>query len=206
MMPNRSGTAGDQERSNTAPSHHAADDEWDTLTASLNDLGVLHVAPMGRVDRRRRSTRSLDAAHLFDRLFTAADARLQQAAIVLLLTRPELAPQARDTIQRQTGRNRDRAMRRYVAAAAMQRMARTRIAMQLGPQPDLPPAFVAELGLPSLDEEYGRSTLLDLAQQEEQLYGYDAWGTYTSLLELFLSESRRRAWGRTCVSEPIARA
>jgi hypothetical protein len=88
-------------------------------------------------------------------------------------------------------------MRRYVAAAAMQRMARTCIEMQLGPQPDVPARYLDELGLPSLTNEYGRASLLELSQQEEALYGYDAWGTYRSLLDLFLAESRRSGWGQT---------
>jgi hypothetical protein len=111
-----------------------------------------------------------------------------------------------------TGATRDRGMRRYVAAAALQRMARTRIAMQLGPQPDLPACFVEDLGLPPLSEGYGRAALLSLAQEEEALYGYDAWGTYCSLLDLFLAESRRAGWGHTmarsrghqCASTPTA--
>jgi hypothetical protein len=92
----------------------------------------------------------------------------------------------------------------------MQRMARTRIAMQLGPQPELPPAYLNDLGLPSLELEHGKLVLIELARQEELRYGYDAWGTYRSLLDLFLAESRRVNWGRVsargeallCVSVP----
>ena len=53
---------------------------------------------------------------------------------------------------------------------------------------------------------------VELARQEEALYGYDAWGTYLSLLDLFLAESRRAGRGHVaahvaegaCVSGPIA--
>ena len=207
-MPDRSNAAVARSPA-TLPRDRSIDDEWDTLVSALNDHGVVHVAPR----RRRRSGLPGSASALFEQLLTSREPRLQQAAIILLLTQPALAGSAIEAIHNLTGATRDRAMRRYVAAAAMQRMARTRIAMQLGPQPDLPEQFMQELGLPSLADEYGRSALFELARQEETLYGYDAWGTYSSLLNLFLAESRRAGWGRAsvipegdrCVSEPTGR-
>jgi hypothetical protein len=173
-----------------------ANDEWDALTTALNDVGVIHVAP----GRRWRGTLPKMAQELFRLLLTSCEARLQQAAIVLLLTRPDLAADARSAIRHLPEPVQDRGMRRYVAAAAMQRMARTRIEMHLGSQPDLPSDFIYELGLPPLETEYGRATLLELARQEEALYGYDAWRTYESLLEHFLAEVRRPGWGRARVA------
>ena len=208
-MPNRSGIGGTRSRTKTGRNLQQADDEWDVLTTALNDYGVIHVAP-----RQRRSVGApRSATELFERLLTSREPRLQQSAILLLLTQPGLADAASEAIQKLTGVTRDRAMRRYVAAAALQRMARTRITMQLGPQPDLPAHFVDDLGLKPLSEEYGRAALFELAAQEEELYGYDAWGTYLSLLDLFLAESRRDGWGqpapvvkgRRCVSGPTAR-
>ena len=166
-------------------------DQWDTLTSALNELGIVHVAPV----RRRRLPSSLTVRTLFGQLFQACDSRIQQASIFLLLTYPDLASDAQLAIDELTGVTRDRAIRRYVAAASMQRMAKTRIAMQLGSRPDIPPAFHAELLLPPLDLEYGKAALIELARQEEARYGYDAWGTYSSLLELFLAESRSASWG-----------
>lgn len=172
--------------------------EWDMLTTALNRWGVLHVSP-GRplqVDGPRT------ARELFVRLMTSAEPRLQQSVIFLLLTHPALAADARTAIGELRGVQRDRAMRRYVAAAAMQRMARTRIALRFGPRPLIPPAFRDVLDLPSLDKEFGRATLWKLADQEQERYGYDAWGTYCGLLDLFLAEIRRRGWGVTCDDEP----
>jgi len=167
-------------------------DEWDALTTALNRRGIVHVAP-GRARRRGVPT---SEGELFDRLFRSTEPRLQQSTIVLLLTYPELAPDARAAIDGLRGDARDRAMRRYVAAAALQGMARTRIQLQLGPSPLIPPAYLDELAMPPLDEEFGRAALLELADQEQARYGYDAWGTYRGLLDLFLAESRRRGWGR----------
>ena len=181
---------------------NGADDEWDTLVTALNRWGVVHVAP----GRPGRGEPPETATELFERLALAEEPRLQQAAVLLLLTHPRLAADALAAIERLSGVTRDRAMRRYVAAAALQRMARTRIALALGPRPLLPPSFLGELGLPSLDEAYGRETLLALAAEEQARYGYDAWCTYRALLDLFLNEIRRRDWGATCENEPIAPA
>lgn len=172
--------------------------EWDTLTTALNRWGVLHVAP----GRTRRSGVPRTAEALIERLLRSREPRLQQAAVVLLLTHPHLAQSVRVVIDRLDGTTHDRAMRRYVAAAALQRMARTRIEMALGPQPDIPPAYLDDLGLPTLVEEFGRATLYALAADERDRYGYDAWGTYRSLLDLFLAEIRRRGWGTTCDNRP----
>lgn len=207
-MPDRADMAVAQSQPLVTRERQRADDEWDILTSRLNDYGVVHVAP----GRRRLVGLPGSATELFERLLTSREPRLQQAAIFLLLTRPTLADCASAAIQKLNGPARDRAMRRYVAASALQRMARTRIAMQLGPQPELPAYFLEDLGLPPLADGYGCAALFELAHQEETLYGYDAWGTYQSLLDLFLAESRRAEWGRAtagvegraCVSEPTA--
>ncbi len=183
----------DEREPRRAPSAQGSDRaaEWDSLTSALNRRGIVHVVP---ARARRAGVPRTDRA-LFERLFQSDDARLQQAAILLLLTHPGLAGEAGSAIDVLAGVARDRAMRRYVAAAALQRMARSRIASHLGPQPLIPPAYLDELGLSPLDAEFGRAALLELAEREQELYGYDAWGTYRSLLDLFLGEIRRRGWG-----------
>jgi hypothetical protein len=200
IVPDRSVAAGSRVRPLPAQDRRRADDEWDILTSALNDYGVIHVAP----HRRRSSSKPRSVTELFERLLTTPEPRLQQAAVVLLLTQPVLADSALAAIQRLDGVARDRAMRRYVAAASLQRMARTRIALQLGPQSLLPEQFVEDFRLPPLSGEYGRAALFELARQEEALYGYDAWGTYLSLLDLFLAESRRAGRGRV-TARPSAR-
>lgn len=166
-------------------------DDWDTLTTALNGWGILHVMPSTAI----ASLTPIPPAELFERLTRSPEPRLQQAVIPLLLTHPRLATDAESAVHRLSDPLRDRAMRRFVAAAAMQRMAQTRIQLQLGPQPLLPPTFVDTLALPSLDDDFGRAALLALSRQEQERYGYDAWGTYRTLLDLFLAESRRRDWG-----------
>lgn len=180
----------------------ASADEWDELTTALNRLGVLHVAP----GEPRPHDVPLSATELFARLWRSTEPRLHQAAVVLLLTHPNLAANARAAIAHLDSVTRERAKRRYLAAAALQRMAKTRIAMRLGAQPLILEAYLDDLNLPPLDDEYGRETLLALAQQEHDRYGYDAWGTYRTLLDLFLNEIRRRDWGVVCERAPTETA
>lgn len=174
-----------------ADERNELDREWDALTSALARYGVLHLSPGNVVGGRTPDPRAL-----FTRLARASQPRLRQAAVFLLLTRPELAPAARAAAHALTGAEQDLAMRRYVAAAALQRMARARIEELLGPREVIPPAFLDLLALPSLDEEHGARTLWELSRQEEARYGYDAWGTYQKMLELLLAESRRREWGK----------
>lgn len=167
------------------------DREWDVLASAVNRCGVDHIAP-----RRRVRANLPQGVELFRRLATASSVRLQEAIIPLLLTHPDLAPAARAALDNLTGSARDRAMRRYVAAAALQRMWRTRLQQDLGPQPLLPAAYLDELGLPPLEADFGRATLYALAQQEEARYGHNAWAGYTSLMDLILAEIGRKGWGR----------
>jgi hypothetical protein len=83
-------------------------------------------------------------------------------------------------------------MRRYVAAAALQRLARTRITMQLGPQPELPAYFLEDLGVPPLAEEYGRVALFKLSQQEEALYAVKYRRSIVRSWETLATESSDR--------------
>ncbi len=180
-----------------------ADNEWDILATALNRWGVVHVAPGHPVRVGLPAT----ASELFERLARAVAPRLQQAIVVMLLTHPHLAADAQAAIERLDGVLRDRAMRRYVAAVALQRMAKSRIGLSLGSQPLVPVAYLPALNLPPLDAEFGRVTLLALAAQEQERYGYDAWGTYRTLLDHFLNDILRRGWGAVepCVNAPTKR-
>ena len=199
--PSASEAAGGADRGARATATERATDEWDALATALNAWGIKHVAPA----RPYRGDIPRTPRELFERLARTGDPRLQEASTMLLLTHPNLAPEARAAISALDRASRDRAMRRYVAAAAMQRMARTRIALHLGQQPDVSPAYLDELGLPGLEEDYGRETLLALAADEEQRYGNPAWRGYLTLLDRFLAEIRRRGWGKSCGSASTGR-
>jgi len=166
-------------------------DEWDVLTTALNRYGVRHVAPGARVKGPVPA-----GEELFVRLAESTAVRLQEAIVILLLTHPDLDLAAQQAIDRLQGDQRIRAMHRYVAACALQRMWWTRLSTDLGLRPAIRQAYFSELGLPSLEEDMGRSTLLALSNREEMAYGYDAWAGYTSLMDLFLAELTDPKWGQ----------
>jgi hypothetical protein len=166
--------------------------EWDRLTTALNARGVLHVAPLASA----ADPRPISDAELFRDLRSSRDPRLREAAIALLIVRPELAPAARAAIDSLVEPDRERATLHYVAASALQRMWRTRLRLNLGDQPLIPPAFVDEWKLRPLDEDFGRRTLWCLAGIEEARHGYDAWAGYTSLMDLLLAEIAMGGWRR----------
>ncbi len=167
------------------------DEEWDRLASALNAYGVFHVVP---TDDRRPTV--IPLVDLYRQLFSAADPRLQEASVVLLLTHAGTAADARAAIGSLAGSTRDRAMRRYVAAASLQRMWRSRLELALGRQPAIEPAYLDCLGLPSLAIGFGETTLRCLAAQEEAIYGYNAWAGYASLMEMFLGHCGLTGWGR----------
>src|SRR5262245_59615461 len=97
-------------------------DEWDLLASALNRYGVKHIAPQARVEANVPA-----GEELFRRLTLARSVRLREAAILLLLTHPNLDAAARSAIDHLSGDARLRAKYRYVVAAALQRMWWTRL-------------------------------------------------------------------------------
>jgi hypothetical protein len=168
-----------------------AEAEWDELTAALNRYGVLHVRP-GAAPAGEPPT----GPELIRRLQLAEAVRLQEALVPLLLTHPDLDGAARRAIRELPAPVARRARMRYVAACALQRMWRTRIEEALGSQRLVDPAYLDELGLPSLDGDFGRATLLALSNLEEAELGHDAWAGYSSLMDMLLGELRSPAWGK----------
>jgi hypothetical protein len=175
-----------QHRSSVAPE---VGGEWERLVASLEDYDVRHLSPGVGVDERT----TIEPEELLFQLATAQAVRLREAWIPFLLRHPDLAPAAQRALARLDGDLRERAMRRYVVAAALQRLWRSRLSWTLGPQPLLPPAYLDELGLPSLELDFGRETLRAVAMDEERRWGHNAWDGYATLMDTFLAEIERKA-------------
>jgi hypothetical protein len=165
--------------------------EWDTLAAALNRYGVKHIAP-----RRRVAGPLPRDEELIYRLAKSSFVRLREAIIPLLLTHPDLDAATRRVIARLDGDARLKAMYKYVAASALQRMWWTRLARDLGPRRPIEPAYLDVLGLPPLEDDFGRATLVALSNVEEARFGYSAWAGYESLMELFLNELIDPTWGK----------
>lgn len=170
-------------------------DDWDELAAALNAAGIRHIAP-GASAAAVPTQRLPAGSTLIARLLSADDVRLQEASVLLLLTRPNLADTFAAEAEHLPGETGVQAKHRYVAAAALQRMWRSRIAWALGPQALIPARYLDQLGLPDLDQDFGRATLRSLCELAEARWGYDAWAGYTSLLALFLNEIEHPAWGK----------
>jgi hypothetical protein len=168
-----------------------ADRDWDELAAGLNGYGVLHVRPAARPPGQPPRGREL-----FRRLQVADAVRLREALIPLLLTHPELDGEAQRAIDDLPEPAARRARLRYVAAVALQRMWRSRLVEALGEHRLIEPAYLVGLGLPPLERDFGRATLLALSKIEEAEYGHDAWAGYTSLMDLLLGEIGSPAWGK----------
>jgi hypothetical protein len=168
-----------------------AENEWDTLATALNRYGICHIAP-----GRRVSGKVPRGEELFYRLMTSTFVRLREATIQLLLTHPDLDVVARSAIERLGDNTRLKAIFYYVATCALQQMWWTRLAADLGPRRPIQPAYIEELGLPSLNADFGQAALLALSNQEEARFGYDAWAGYTSLMDLFLGELIDPRWGK----------
>ena len=121
-------------------------DEWDLLTTALNQYGSRHVAPGAKPKGPLPK-----GEELFFHLATSHAVRLQQAMISLLITHPDLDADARQAIGRLGGDARTMATYRYVAACALQRTWRTRLATDLGPRRPIQPAYLDRLALPPVD-------------------------------------------------------
>lgn len=164
---------------------------WDALVDALRAYGVRHLT---RGDGRWSGPPPPPEV-LVDQLARSGDPRLRQAIIPLLLSHPSFADAARHAIEALPPAERDRARRAYVAAAALQRMWRTRLELALGPQPLIPPAYLDEFCLPPLDRAFGEDTLWALAADEEARYGHNAWAGYRTLAEQVLAEMAVGNWG-----------
>lgn len=170
-------------------SPHSSENEWDLLAAALNEYGIKHLAPGAPVKGVLPH-----GEELLNRLATSPIVRLHEAITVLLLTHPDLDAEVRRAIARLEGDARLKTTYRYVAACALQQMWGTRLATDLGPRRPIQPAYLDLLHLPSLDEDFGRATLVALNNREEVRFGYDAWAGYTSLMDLFLNELIDPTW------------
>ena len=169
----------------------AADQEWDLLVSAVNRHGVTYMAPGAEP-----SEPPPEGEELFRRLATSQHVRLREAIVTLLLAHPELAPDAARAIAGIDGERGLQAKLRYSAACALQRMWRTRLSEYFGDQPLLPTVYFGELGLPSAELDFGVAALLALSNREEELFGYNAWDGYDSLMNHFLGDLAVHAGAR----------
>lgn len=129
------------------------------LVAALRERGVDYLTPSDVAPVEPMADELLIAS-----LAAHPDPRLRQALIALFMLQPQLGPLAPQLRNRLEGRAAQELTAYYLAAMYLQRMWRIRLSHYLPPMPMLPEYFSAELGLPSADDEHGKTGLAALAE------------------------------------------
>jgi hypothetical protein len=141
------------------------DTDQNALVDALRDYGVRYLSGgSSAADAGSGQRRPLDPATLLARLARSPEPRLRQALAALFVVHPELAPIAQDVAATLPAPARDQLIHGYIAAVYLRRLWWTRFRRYLGDQPELPPYWLDELGLPAPEELYGRLGLAALAE------------------------------------------
>lgn len=135
------------------------------------------------------------------------DARLRAALTGLFLLHPSLADVVPEALawlkEARLAYAEVELMARYMAAAYLQRLWRTRLQRYLAGMPDLPDLFSSRLELPAAQEGFGKPGLFALAQWHAQsgTVTYNRLAEYNSVLEhLIASLKLRNAYESTIAS------
>ena len=130
----------------------------DSLVAALRKHGVDWLAPS-------------DAANcevapeiLVASLAAHDDPRLRSALTGLFILHPEFSAVVNNAVNALDAAARDELTARYMAAAYLQRLWRTRLGLYLGDYNELPDLFSVSLSLPTANEGYGKIGLHVLAE------------------------------------------
>ena len=144
----------------------------DRLVVTLHRLGVRYIV----TEEGAEPYLDLPPALLIAALIRSESPRVEYTVIPLLLRHPEFTAIAPDLAAALPPNEADLLRRHYTAAVYLQRMYRPALEIYLGPKPDLPDYFSAQLGLPSPDEYYGVIGLRELVARLPP--PVDWWGSY----------------------------
>lgn len=143
--------------------------DWDTLVDALRGYGVRYLSggtPASAEGAHAAGDgRRIEPDVLLARLAQSPDPRLRQALAAVFLVHPELAGVAPRVAETLPPPARDHLIHGYVAAVYLQRLWWTRLRRYLGDIPRLPPYWIAELGLPSPEDLFGRLGLVALVER-----------------------------------------
>jgi hypothetical protein len=135
----------------------------DRLVAALRRLGVGFYAPSDAEE----GPRALTASELISGLAASPEARLRDALVALLMRHPEFAPDIAVTSGKLRGPAAEALREQYTAAACLQRLWRTTLALYLPDTAPLPDLFGPQLDLPPLDDFHGELALRELAARSD---------------------------------------
>ncbi|HET7767933.1 MAG TPA: hypothetical protein VFN74_04095 [Chloroflexota bacterium] len=136
------------------------------LVAALREHGVRYFT--ADPDETQPSHETLSPQRLLSELAQADSARVRHAIAALFLVKPELAPLVPEVVEALTDGAKGVLIEAYIAAVYLQRAWRTRLRRYFGEQPELPPLWVDQLGLPSPDERFGRAGLAALHARQRR--------------------------------------
>jgi hypothetical protein len=158
----------------------------DALVAALRTRGIGFFAPSDAYEGPNR----LSSRQLIAGLAGSPDARLRDGLAALVVRHPELAPEASITLGMLDAAAAEVLRVQYTAAACLQRMWRTTLALYLPVMPKLPDLFGAELVLPPLDEQYGEWALRELAARAR----HNQLAAWYAVIEQLLAQLAQEAY------------
>lgn len=159
----------------------------DHLVAALHARDVCYLAPTPTGDEPELSDEQLMTG-----LAASKDGRARFALAGLMLRHPELAeavarlasdPALSDPVRAEL-------RKQYAAAAYLQRMWRTRLALCLGVKDTLiPERFTRELNLPPADDMFGERGLRELCDRSP----FNDWSSYEQVVDLLCDQPCAKA-------------
>ncbi len=161
----------------------------ETLVAELRERGVDYLMPTDA-----KIEQPIDDESLIAGLATHNDPRLRQALIALFLLQPHLAPlvlRVRDELDPKAAQE---LTAFYMAAVYLQSMWRIRLGLYLDSITELPDYFSMELGLPDVNDEYGKVGLYDLAEwhRSHSPYPFNHLSEYEGAADLLFQSLKMR--------------
>ncbi len=163
--------------------------ERDRLVAALGEYGIRFL--MGG-DGIPSALARISSDELIAKLAAHQDPRLRMALTALFLLHPEWSSYVLGIAGRLNGAALIELQARYMAAVYLQRMWRTRLSYYIESPLELPDYFSAELGLPPVNERFGKPGLYALAAWHAQRsdYPYNRLASYRKALELLIGQLR----------------
>jgi len=161
-----------------------------SLVAAMREHGVDWLAPSDAPGGG-----SIEPATLVASLAAHDDPRLRAALTGLFILRPEFSALVAEVRQALEPTACDEMSARYMAAAYLQRLWRTRLGLYLEDSPELPDLYSESLGLPLANQGYGKPGLLALAEWHKQRTAmpYNRLAEYNRVLEHVFASLKRRA-------------
>lgn len=161
----------------------------EALVAELRERGVDYLMPSDATIEQPLEDESLIAS-----LAAHSDPRLRQALIAIFLLQPHLAPivpRLRNELESKAAQE---LTAFYMAAVYLQSMWRIRLDLYLDSFDELPDYFSTELGLPDVNDEYGKVGLYELAEWHKSLspYPFNHLSEYEGVADLLFQRLKLR--------------